>query len=204
MAETGAIVLAAGASTRMGRQKLLLPFAGTTVMAHVVRELFAARVAGVVIVTGFEPERIHAALADSRVSFAHNPGYAQGMLSSVRAGLAAAPPSWGAALIALGDQPLIRTAHVSALLGEHAQTSGDILVPGHAGRRGHPLLLPRRYWLEAATKHDESGLRGLLHAHADSVRVIELGTDDVVLDMDTPDDYARAIARASERDREGA
>ncbi len=199
----GAIVLAAGASTRMGRQKLLLPFAGTTVLAHIVGELHAARVAAVHIVVGHEPKLIRAALADANVTFVDNPNYATGMLSSVRAGLASAPKEWSAALIALGDQPLLRAAHAAALIAAHVADPERILVPGHDGRRGHPLLLPRRYWAEAAVQHDDTGLRGLLSAHAESLRVVELGTDDVVHDMDTPEDYARAIQRESERDLEG-
>jgi CTP:molybdopterin cytidylyltransferase MocA len=206
----GAIVLAAGASTRMGRQKLLLPFAGTSVVAHIVRELQSAPVAAVHVVVGHEPQRIRAALGGLNVTIVENPNYASGMLSSVRAGLASAPKEWSAALIVLGDQPLIRAAHVTALIAAHATDPGRILVPGHEGRRGHPLLLPRRDWDEALTQHDTAGLRGLLHAHADRGRMLELGTEDVLTDMDTPQDYDRILARAqdrrggeSERDLEG-
>lgn len=195
----GAIVLAAGASTRMGRQKLLLPFAGTTVVAHIVRELHAAQVAAVYVVVGFEPDRVRAALSGTRVNIVENPDYTRGMLSSVRAGLASAPMAWSAALIALGDQPLIRAAHAAALLAAHAADPDRILVPGHEGRRGHPLLLPRRYWAETAVQHDGTGLRGLLQAHADDVCVVELGTDEVLTDMDTPEDYTRTLARAEGR-----
>ena len=195
----GAIVLAAGASTRMGEQKLLLPFAGTTVIAHIVRELHAAHVAAVHVVVGFEPDRVRAALSGSRVNIVENPDYTRGMLSSIRAGLSSAPETWTAALIALGDQPLIRAAHAAALLAAHAADPERILAPGHEGRRGHPLLLPRRFWAEAAVQHDDTGLRGLLHAHAEDLRVVEMGSGDVLSDMDTPDDYARTLARAGER-----
>jgi len=195
----GAIVLAAGASTRMGQQKLLLPFAGTTVVAHIVRELHAAEVASVHVVVGFEPDRVRAALSGTRVNIVENPDYTRGMLSSVRTGLASAPSGWTATLIALGDQPLIRAAHVVALLAAHAAAPDLILAPGHEGRRGHPLLLPRRFWAEAAVQHDDTGLRGLLQAHADDVRVVEVGTDEVLSDMDTPEDYERTLARADDR-----
>ncbi len=195
----GAIVLAAGASTRMGQQKLLLPFAGTTVIAHIVRELHAAQVAAVHVVVGYEPDRIRAALSGTRVNIVENPDYTRGMLSSVRTGLASAAASWTAALIALGDQPLIRAPHVAALLAAHAANPERILVPGHEGRRGHPLLLPQRYWAEAAVQHSDTGLRGLLHAHAEDLQVVELGTDEVLSDMDTPEDYTRALARAEDR-----
>jgi len=195
----GAIVLAAGASTRMGQQKLLLPFAETTVIAHIVRELHAAQVAAVHVVVGHEPDRVRAALSGVPVNIVENPDYTRGMLSSVRAGLASAPLAWTATLIALGDQPLLRATHIAALLDRHVADPDRILVPGHEGRRGHPLLLPRRYWDEAAMQHDDTGLRGLLQAHMDEVRLIELGTDEVLSDMDTPEDYARTLARVEVR-----
>jgi molybdenum cofactor cytidylyltransferase len=197
----GAIVLAAGASTRMGEQKLLLPFAGATVIAHIVREVQAAHVDAVHVVTGHEPERIHRALAGTNAVFAHNPDNTRGMLSSIRTGLASTPASWTAALIALGDQPLLRAAHARALIAAHAADPERILVPGHTGRRGHPLLLPRRYWHEALVQHEDTGLRGLLAAHADEVRVLEVDTEDVLTDMDTPDDYRRTLEREQERGR---
>lgn len=195
----GAIVLAAGASTRMGEQKLVMPFARTTVIAHIVRELQTAPVAAVHVVTGHETERIQHALAGFDVIYAHNPDYTRGMLSSIRVGLASAPALWTAALIALGDQPLIRAAHVRALIEAHAADPERILVPGHAGRRGHPLLLPRRYSHEAQVQHDDTGLRGLLAAHAGELTVLDLATDDVLTDMDTPEDYRRTIDRNAER-----
>lgn len=195
----GAIVLAAGASTRMGEQKLLLPFWGTTVIAHIVRELHAAQVDAVHVVVGFEPHRVREALAGSRVNIVENPDYTRGMLSSVRAGLASAPAHWTAALIALGDQPLIRARHVAALLDAHREVPDMLLVPGCEGRRGHPLLLPRRYWAEVAVQHGDTGLRGLLHAHADDTRILDLGADEVLSDMDTPEDYAQTLERAGER-----
>jgi CTP:molybdopterin cytidylyltransferase MocA len=192
---TGAIVLAAGASTRMGEQKLLLPFSGTTVIAHIIRELHAAGAAAVHVVTGFEPERIRMALVRERVVFAHNPDYTRGMLSSIRAGLSSAPNDWTAALIALGDQPLMRASHAAALTAAHANDPDRILVPGHAGRRGHPLLLPRRYWREVLEQYDDVGLRGLLTTHAGAVQVVEFGTSDILSDMDTPEDYRRTLER---------
>lgn len=195
----GAIVLAAGASTRMGEQKLLLPFGGTTVIAHIVQELQAAPIAAVHIVTGHEPDRIHATLTGMDIVFAHNPDYTRGMLSSIRTGLASAPEGWTAALIALGDQPLIRAAHARALIDAHNTDPDRILVPGHAGRRGHPLLLPRCYWQEAQDRYDDTGLRGLLAARAGAVAVIDLATEDVLSDMDTPDDYRRTLARNEQR-----
>ncbi len=199
MGEVGAIVLAAGASTRMGEQKLLMSFARTTVIAHIVRELQSAPVAAVHVVTGFEPERIEKALAGKNAVFVRNADYTRGMLSSIRTGLASAPANWTAALIALGDQPLVLAAHVRALVEAHACDAERIFVPGHAGRRGHPLLLPRRYWSEAQTQHDDTGLRGLLTAHAAEVTVLDLATDDVLTDMDTPQDYRKTIVRNEER-----
>ncbi len=196
---TGAIVLAAGAATRMGRQKMLLPFAGSTVVAHVVAQIRAAGIESGIVVTGADADAVAAAVARTHFAIARNPDYSRGMLSSVRTGLAAASETWGAALLALGDQPLITPETVRAVISAHGDTPDRIVVPAFRGRRGHPIVLPRAFWDEAMTRHDDVGLRGVLHAHGDRVREVSIDSHDVLSDLDTPEDYARALQRLDER-----
>lgn len=189
----GAVVLAAGMSTRMGRQKLLLPFAASTVIGHVVAELQRSAVRDVHVVIGHDAAEVCAALEGSGAVCVENPDYETGMLSSVRAGLRSAPAAWTAALIALGDQPLLRSHTVDALLEIHRESRDQIVVPTYEGRRGHPLVLPRRYWDDVLTLFDDVGLRGVLHAHAAAVREVALDTATLLTDMDYPEDYRRAL-----------
>jgi molybdenum cofactor cytidylyltransferase len=200
----GAIVLAAGAATRMGQQKLLLPFAGKTVIEHVVSELRRAEIAQIIVVTGSDSERVEAALANSGATCAHNPDYTRGMLSSVRMGISAAPDSWRAAIVALGDQPLITADIVQRVRDAQTDSPDNIIVPIFEGRRGHPMGLPRTFWEESRTRYDTVGLRGVLRANANKVLEIAAHSGDVLTDIDTPQDYQDALARLAERSCDSA
>jgi molybdenum cofactor cytidylyltransferase len=190
-----AVVLAAGRSSRMGVPKQLLPWQNTTVIGHVVDQLLRSRLDQIYVVVGHEAARIAAELADRPVHLVSNPDYHCGMLSSVRCGLAALPPACEAIMIVLGDQPAISTGLVDSLAESFRAAGRGILVPVHAGQRGHPLLLCARYRQEILTCYDDVGLRGLLHAHPDDLWELEVPTAAVLSDMDDPQGYRRELAR---------
>jgi len=196
-----AVVLAAGLSTRMGTQKMLLPFGGATVIGRVADQLLASALAEVVVVVGHEGGRVAAALAGRPVSVVANERYADGMLSSVRCGMRALGPC-EAVLVALGDQPSITTALVDELIAAYPGCGRGVLVPLHAGRRGHPILLADRYRDEVLTRFDDVGLRGLMLAHPDDVAELPVADDAVLSDMDYPEDYRRELARLAGRSSE--
>ena len=193
-----AVVLAAGLSRRMGVQKLLLPFAGKTVIAHIVDQILAGAVDEVHVVVGHEGERVRRELSDRNVSAVTNPDYKSGMLSSVRCGLAALPQECRTVLVALGDQPSITSSLIGQMIRGFAATDKSILVPFHDGRRGHPVLFSGVYRDEVLTCYDGVGLRGLLHAHPDEVFELSVSTSSVLSDMDLPEDYLRELASIEE------
>jgi molybdenum cofactor cytidylyltransferase len=197
-----AIVLAAGLSRRMGVQKLLLPFGGKTVIAHIVDQLLAGTVDKVYVVTGHQADRISGELSGRPVSIVYNRGYESGMLSSVRCGLRALPQRCRAVLVALGDQPSITSALVDLMLQSFETAEKRILVPFYNGRRGHPILFSGVYREEILTQYDDVGLRGLLHAHPDEVFELTVSTACVLSDMDYPEDYQREIASVEENSAE--
>lgn len=204
----GAVVLAAGESTRMGTQKLFLPYAGSTIIEHITDQVLESGAGTCLIVTGHEPDRVMHRLRGRTVVFAHNTNYREGMLTSVRAGLtaAAADGSWQAALIVLGDQPSITAATIDRLLEEHIKNPDRVLVPVFEGRRGHPILVPMRFHTEVMNRFDDTGLRGLLRAHPEAVTGVSIDTPAILEDIDYPEDYQRALRalasdeRRSERD----
>ncbi|MHC4067252.1 MAG: nucleotidyltransferase family protein, partial [Planctomycetota bacterium] len=189
-----AVVTAAGRSRRMGTQKLLLPFGGTTVIGHVVDELLRSVLDEVYVVVGHQPERITAELSGRAVSIVTNTDYDRGMLSSVRCGLGALKPECEVILVALGDQPAVTAELVDAMAESFATVKQRIVVPVHRGRRGHPLLFSAEYRQEILTGHDDLGLRGLLCAHPDDVFELPVPSAGVLSDIDCPEDYRRQRA----------
>jgi molybdenum cofactor cytidylyltransferase len=190
-----AIVLAAGCSRRMGAQKLLLPFAGTTVIAHIVDEVLCSPVGQVLVVLRQDDDGVAAALTGRNWKAVVNPDPDGDMLSSVRCGLRALPPRCAAVLAVLGDQPAITSGLIGEMTRAFEACSRGIVVPVHAGRRGHPLLFSSRYCEEILTGHEHSGLRGLLQAHPADVFELDVSTPSALSDMDQPADYLRELKR---------
>jgi CTP:molybdopterin cytidylyltransferase MocA len=181
----------------MGVQKLLLPLAGKTVIEHIIDQVAGATsVSHIVVVTGADGREVSAALNGRRVVVVRNPESESEMLESVRCGLAALPGDCGAILIVLGDQPAIQTEWIEKLAGVFRENGGEkIVVPVHDGHRGHPMIIPARFARELRTQYEESGIRGLLDAHAEDVVRVQWGDGDVLADMDLPSDYRRELQR---------
>jgi len=196
-----AVVLGAGLSSRMGAQKLLLPFGGKTVIAHIADQLLASSVDQVIVVVGHKGRKVGEELSGRKVTIVENPDYESGMLSSVRCGLSHLPANCSAILVALGDQPSITPQLVDKVLQAFAATEKRILVPLYNGRRGHPLLFSTFYRDEVLTGFDEVGLRGLLHAHPEDVFELTVSSSAVLSDMDCPEDYRRELERIEEQAR---
>lgn len=189
-----AVILAAGESRRMGVPKLLLPFAGTTIIEAVVRTVTDAGVPRILVVLGAQSDRVREALKGRPVEFAENPDFRRGMLSSVQCGLRALPPDASAALVFLADQPTLSETAIRLTLRAGESTTKGIVVPVHNGRRGHPLLVRMRYREEIYGLDPAVGLRQLLGNHPEDVLEIEVPDAALLEDIDTPADYERAKA----------
>lgn len=187
-----AIVLAAGRSQRMGTQKLLLPFAGSTVIARVVDAFLGVPVDQTSVVIRENDALLRAALGDRPVVCVENLDPNGDMLSSVRCGLRGLPALAETILVSPGDQPSLGPALIRQLLVAFRAAGRPILVPVHAGRRGHPLAFAARFREELLTAFEGTGLRGLLAAHAHEVSEWPTSDAAVLEDLDTPTDYRRA------------
>lgn len=191
---SAAILLAAGESTRMGRPKALLPWAGSTLIEYQVAELAAAGVHEIVIVLGHEAEAVRPSVPD-RARVVVNEAYREGRASSLRAGASALRDAADPIVLLNIDQP--RPRHVIAeLLAAHLAGDAPITMPVHDGRHGHPVvlsgaLLPE---LRAATE-GAAGLRGVIAQHADEARDVPIADPIVLLDINTPEEYEAALAR---------
>ena len=190
-----AIVLAAGRSTRMGAtNKLVADVNGTPMVRRVVEAALASRAAPVLVVTGHMAAGVSSALAGLDVTLVANPDYATGLASSLKAGIGALPPSCDGALIMLGDMPLIAPEHLGGLITAFAPDK--IVVPVHEGRQGNPVLWPSKFFPELLQLDGDAGAKRLIAAHAEGVREVDLGTDAIFADIDTPGALAALRAGA--------
>lgn len=185
--QVAAVVLAAGQSQRMGpANKLLELLDGQPLVTRVVDTLLATAARPIVVVTGHEADRVRAALSGRDVQFCHNPDYADGMSTSLCAGIAVLGSEIDGALICLGDMPRVRPAHIEALLGAFDPADGRaVVVPMHKGRRGNPVLWAARLFPELRTLTGDVGARALLQRHAQVLCTVPMDDDGVLIDVDT-------------------
>jgi molybdenum cofactor cytidylyltransferase len=188
----GVVVLAAGRATRMGANKLLAELGGEPILRHVVRAALASPARPVVVVTGNQAAEVEAALAGLEVTFVHNPAFAEGMSTSLRAGIAAlAAREVDGALVCLGDMPRVTAGHLAAVMAAFDPARGAaIVVPTCARKRGNPVLWGRRFFAEMAALGGDVGARALLERHADQVATVALEDPAILLDVDTPEALA--------------
>jgi molybdenum cofactor cytidylyltransferase len=186
-----AVVLAAGLSTRMGQSKALLAWDGRTVIEAIVARLLAARLSEIVVVSGYRGDDVTRVLAKLPVQIVHNPAYAQGeMLSSLQVGLRALSDSAAACLVVMGDQPSLDGRVVERVLAAYVEDRGEIVVPVYHGARGHPVLIDRRFWPELLAL--ESGApRDVIGRYPEQTALVDVNTDSILRDIDTPEQYRR-------------
>jgi len=194
-AGTWAIVLAAGDSTRMGSQKLLLPFGGKTVVEHIVDTLLETRIVSVAVVTGRDDSRVREVLGHRELVVVTNPEPERGMLSSIRIGVECAGAEASSFMVVLGDQPAIQIGVVNALVDDMESAGGGISVPKHGDRRGYPIIISGVYRDAVLHRYDDIGLRGLMREYADQVREVPVSEEWILDDMDYPEDYERELRR---------
>ena len=186
-----AIVLAAGASSRMGRAKATLALGpgGPTFVVAIEATLRASGVSlwRVVVAPGLAHRDARAVL---------NPDAHTGMLSSVQCGLRALGPGVDAALVWPVDHPLVERETILAMVDAFGSGNAPVVVPTYLGRRGHPVLFAARTFPELLAADPASGARAVVHAHDDRVE-LEVRDRGVTEDIDTPEDYERAFGAPS-------
>jgi molybdenum cofactor cytidylyltransferase len=194
----GAVILAAGLSSRMGQSKVLMPWAeGRTIIEQIVEQVSKSRLDHIAVVTGHQAREVKAVLKPLEVNIVHNKAYKSGeMLSSIKAGLSAMPDHIAAALVVLGDQPRLQPKVIYQVMHAYAEGRSDLIVPSYQMRRGHPILIGRRYWPEILNLSADGSLRDLLRVHDTRIAYVEVDTDSILRDVDTPQDYEQERWRA--------
>jgi len=189
MKEIWAIILAAGASSRMKQQKLLLPFNGKTIIETVVENVARSVSSNILVVLGSHREQIQEQLVNSAVKIGVNENYMDGMLSSAICGFRALPGEAKAALIFLADQPQIPAQVTDLVIKAWIGSGKGIVIPTFNGRRGHPVLIETRYKTEIERLDPEKGLRLLSEKFENDVFEVECSIPEILRDIDTPEEY---------------
>lgn len=192
-----AVVLAAGQSSRMGgRNKLLLPLAGETVIRRTVRTVLAAGVQETVVVTGHQGREVMRALMDLPVTLQPNLRHEEGQMRSVAAGVAALAHATDAILVCPGDLPLLTCEDLRVLMDVFcAHSDHSIVIPRHAGQRGNPIVFASAYAPEVAAGRRLIGCRKLAAQYPEETWIFEADHERYTTDLDTPEDYRRVLER---------
>jgi 4-nitrophenyl phosphatase len=190
-----AIILAAGASERLGRPKALLDWGGRPLIAHIADVVMASPACPIVVVLGAHADQVRSALDDRPVQFVVNPNWHEGLSTSVRAGLAVLPDQVCAALFVLGDQPNITPDLLSTLITRFRQTGAPIIEPRYGDRPGNPALFARELFEELRQITGDRGGRSLISKYADRVEVIQVTDSSILEDIDTFEEYKYQMSK---------
>ena len=194
-----ALVLAAGQSRRMGAiNKMLAEADGSPMIARTVAAVAASAAGPIIVVTGHQPDAVETALTEYDVSFRHNPDYAEGLSTSLRAGLDALPDDIEGVVVCLGDMPAVDAGHIDKLIAAFDVEEGrSICVPTHQGKRGNPVLWAAALFDEMRRVAGDVGARHLIGEHAEIVCEVEVPDDAVLIDLDTPEALAAYATRGT-------
>lgn len=191
--ELWAIILAGGESKRMKAPKMLLPFKGKTIIEKVIENVTSSDVHKTVVVLGAEHDTIIKVITGLPVTHCYNDNYKEGMLSSVKCGFRSLPDDFEAVLVFQGDQPMIRPLAVNKVINAWRKSGKGIVVPVFEKKRGHPLLIDRKYKEEIEKLNDGEGLRSLAIKFHGDVLEVDVNTPEILRDIDTQEDYLNEI-----------
>ena len=193
-----AIVLAAGLSSRMGSNKLLMPLEGKPMVRHVVEAASASAAESVIVVTGNAADDVRQAVSLFNPAFVENSDYSSGLSSSLKCGLAHVPEGYDGAMILLGDMPGVTAKLIDKLIAAFDPSEGRaICVATHNGKRGNPVLWAHRFFDEIMALEGDVGARHLIGQNAELVCDVEAENDAPLIDIDTPEMLAEYSSRNS-------
>ncbi len=192
--KVAAIILAAGASLRMGKPKLLLPWQGKPIIHYAVNAALDSGLDPVLVITGKYHKEICQALSGTPVTIVENDNWLEGQSSSVRRGIEALPQDTLAVVFLLGDQPLIPASAISALVKHYleAKTRPLVLAPRIDGKRANPVLFDKAVFPDLKLLTGDAGARQIFAQYPPTF--IDMDEPDLLLDIDSPEDYEKLIS----------
>ena len=191
------IVLAAGASTRLGRNKLFLELEGESLLRRAVRRVSNAGLDPVVVVLGYEADRAREELAGLRCVPIVNADYVRGVNSSVRAGIMAVSPAT-AAVVVLADMPFVTTAMIATLVDRYRTSAAPLVISDYGGVNAPPMLYNRSLFDELMSMQGEGCGKQVVKRHRDEALTVSWPPEGLT-DLDLPEDYERVKALVEAR-----
>ena len=189
------IILAAGASRRMGVVKSLLQFGGSLLLDRVIENVAHSMLEEVVVVLGHEAETIRKKINFRGFETVINADYEEGQSSSLRTGLCSIRDEKDGAMFLLGDQPFVDEKIIDCLVRVFSEHPSDLIIPTHLGRRGNPVIVPSAFFPMIKGITGDTGVRVLFERLKDQIREVEVADPGILLDMDTLEDYRNLMGR---------
>jgi molybdenum cofactor cytidylyltransferase len=187
------IVLAAGRSTRFGSNKLLYKLNDETMIERVVKNCTESKADEVVVVVGFEADKIRQVLKGLCCRIVLNSTFETGQSSSVVIGVKSVKDHAKAVMILPGDMAFVEVQHINKVIEEYNSTGAALVVASHMGRMGHPILVDAALLDEVVKISEETfGLKEIVKKYRDQIKFVETGSREVLVDVDVRDDLVAA------------
>ena len=195
---TGIIILAAGASTRLGEPKQKLLYKGKSLLQHTIQTAIDSNCKPVVVVTGYDHRLIEKDIDTREINFVHNAAWESGMASSINKGLVKMlqlQPTMDSIIFLLCDQPFVDVPLINSLIDQHNTTPKKIIACAYNDTLGAPVLFDREYFNELLSLTGQEGAKKLILKHAEDVASVPFPAG--AIDIDTPADYAALTGKGS-------
>lgn len=179
-----AIILAAGLSSRMGKNKLLLPLGKQSIIEHVVEKVSKSQVDEIIVVLGNDATDIKAVLERFDIKIVANSDYIKGQSTSVKVGIQEVDDHTEGALFIMGDQPMIKSGIINDIIHRFSECKCSIVVPTYNNRRGNPVLFGNRWFGDLNDVQGDKGGRDILKNNLDQVSFLEISDDLFLKDID--------------------
>lgn len=201
----GALIVAAGLSSRMGAFKPMLPLGKSTIIRTIIDKLKAVGCDPVILVTGHRGDELSEHVADLDIRTVLNPDYAlSDMFTSVKLGLSALPPEVDRFFFLPGDVPLFHPETLQVMIRQMDESQKSVIIPVHGHKRGHPVLIRAAAIPGLLTHQGPMGLKGALGALGDKVEYLEVSDPGITQDADHPQDYQQLLELLAPHGPEGA